>query len=83
MNNAAREKREVNKSTSKYSSPTGCPSLLDELDIIVQVYLRELSSSGTASNTNIAKATAKALIQRYPDIVGNIDIDSSSRAKRE
>ena len=26
-------------------------------------------------------ATAKALIQKYPDIIGNIDIDASSFAK--
>ena len=47
----------------------------------MQVHLRAVNSQDAAINTNIAKATAKGLIQRYPDVVGNIDIDSSSWAK--
>ena len=81
LNNASREKREVNNSIPKYSSPTCDPLLLGELENIAQVHLRAVYSQDAAINTNIAKATAKGLNQRYPDVVGNIDIDSSSWAK--
>ena len=47
----------------------------------MKVYLRGKNSWGAAINTNIAKPTPKVLIQRYLDIVGNIDINSSSWAK--
>ena len=52
--------------------------MLGELDKTVQVYLQAVSSCGAAINTNITNAKAKALIQRYPDIIGNTDIDMSS-----
>ena len=55
--------------------------MLDELDNMMQAYLIAVSSRSVAINTSIVNATAKALIQKYPDIVCNINIDSSSFAK--
>ena len=74
---AAKEKREPTKSLTKYSTPTGRPLLLGELDRLMQSYLKALSNRGGVINTTIAKATAKALIKRNPGIVGDVDIDSS------
>lgn len=43
--------------------------MLGELDKMVQVCFKSVSSRGAAMNINIVHATAKTLIQRYPDIV--------------
>ena len=51
--------------------------MLGELDEMVQSYNKAVSSRGALVNSSLAKATAKALIQKYPHAVGNIDIDSS------
>ena len=63
----------INKLIPKYFNPTGRPLLLGELDNMTQVYLRAVSSCDAAINTNIAKATTKAAIQKYPDLICNID----------
>ena len=81
LNDASKEKRDPKKSIRKYSAPTGRPLMLGDLDKMVQTYIKAVSSRGAVINTSLAKATAKALIQRYPDVVGNVDIDSSSWAK--
>ena len=78
LNDACKEKRDPQKSISKYSAPTGRPLMLGDLDKMVQTYIKAVSSRGAVINKGLAKATAKALIQRYPDVVGNVDIDSSS-----
>ena len=76
--NAAKEKREVTKLIPKYSSHTGRPLLLGELDIMVQTYIKQLSNRGGVVNRAIANATAQALLTRYPNIVGEIDVSSAS-----
>ena len=81
IKDASKEKREVTQSLSKYSKATGRPLMLGELDEMVQSYIKAVSSRGALVNSSLAKATAKALIQKYPHTVGNIDIDSSSWAK--
>ena len=43
--------------------------------------MKAISAREAAININIVNAIAKALIQRYPETVGNIDIDTSSYAK--
>lgn len=47
----------------------------------MQVYFKSVSSRGAAININIAHAIAKALIQRYPDIVAILIFDASSLTK--
>ena len=81
MNNTAKQNGESNKSIPKYKSLIGRPLLHGELDNLVQVYLRAVSSRDATVNTNIAKATATAHIQSYTDIVVNFDIDSSGWLK--
>ena len=81
MNNTAKQNGESNKSIPKYKSLIGRPLLHGELDNMVQVYLRAASSRDATVNTNIAKATATALIQNYTDIVVNFDIHSSGWLK--
>ena len=72
------EQREPAKTITKYSAHTGRPLLLgQELDSMVQSYLRALGNRGGVINATIAKATAKALITRNTHLVGNIDIESS------
>ena len=44
---------------------------------MVQTYIRALSNRGTVISRSVATATAKALIMKYPDAVGDIDIESS------
>lgn len=52
------------------------PFLFGELDQIVQTYLRVLSKRRGVANT-----TVKALMSKYPNIVGKTDIDPSGWAK--
>ena len=44
---------------------------------MVQRYLIAQSQRGCVINSSIAKATASALINRNPEVVGNIDLESS------
>lgn len=74
LKKAEREKREPNKTIEKYSSRTGRPLLLGELDSMVQTYLIAQSKKGCVINKSIADATTRALISRCPNITGNIDI---------
>jgi len=48
---------------------------------MVQTYIKQLSNRGGVVNRTIANATAQALLTRYPNIVGEIDISSSSWAQ--
>ena len=43
--------------------------------------LGELDSRGVLMNSSLAIAASKALIQKYPNAFGNINIDSSSLTK--
>ena len=60
---ASKERREPKQQISKYSSPTGRPLLLGDLDRMVPSYLRALSNRDGVINTTIANATANALIK--------------------
>ena len=55
--------------------------MLGELDSMIQSYIKSLSNRGGVVNTVIANATAKALMKRYPNVVGEIDVDNSRWAK--
>ena len=48
---------------------------------MVQSYIKAVSSRGALVNSSLAIAAGKALIQKYPNSVGNIDINSSSWTK--
>ena len=65
----------------KYSRQIGRPLLLIELDKMVRKYLLSLSKGGPEVNTTEANATAKALMSKYPHVVGHINVDSSRWAK--
>ena len=81
VKNTKQEGKDVKKSISEYSVATGRPLMLRELDNMVKIYIKALTIRGCTISPNLATATAKVLIPRYPDVVGNIDIDSSSWAK--
>ena len=81
LSKAAEENRAPSKVIAKYAVPTGRPLLLGELDAMIQTYITSISSRGCVVNSVIAKSAAKALIERYPDAVGNVDIESSAWAK--
>ena len=66
---------------SKYSSPTGRRLMLEELDSMIQSYIKSSSNRGGVVNTVIANPTAKALMKRYPNVVGEIDVDNSKWEK--
>ena len=78
-----KSKEELDKPQTipRYSQKTGRPLLLGELDKMVQKYLLTLSKRGGVINTTVANATAKALMSKYPHVVGQIDVDSSRWAK--
>ena len=79
--NTAKEKREVANVIQKYSSHTGRPLLLGELDSMVQTYIKQLSNRGGVVNRAIANATGQASLSRYPNLVGEINVSSSSWAQ--
>ena len=81
IKDASKEQREVTQSLKKYSKSTRRPLLLGERDAMVQSYVKELSSRGTLLNPTLAIAAAKALIQKCPNTVENINIDSLSWTK--
>ena len=68
-------------SLSKYRYKTGRPLLLGDLDSMVQKYLLAASNRGTIITRAVAVSCGKALLKRYPNIVGNIDLDTSSWAQ--
>ena len=78
-----RSNEELDKSQTipRYLQKTGRPLLLGELDEMVRKYLLTLSKRGGVINTTVANATAKALMSKYPHVVGQIDVDSSRWAK--
>ena len=48
---------------------------------MVRKYLQSLSKRGGVVNTTVANATAKALMIKYPHVVGQVEVDSSGWAK--
>ena len=81
IHKASTEKRKPMESISKYSSSTGRPLMFGELDSVIECHIKSLSNSGGVVNTVIANATAKALMKRYPNVAGEIDIDNSRWGK--
>ena len=79
--NAAKEKREVANVIMKYWSQTDRPLLLGELDSKVQTYIKQLSNRGGVVKRAIANAAAQALLTRYPNLAGGINVSSSSWAQ--
>jgi len=77
----SKEKLEESKKIQKYRRKTERPYLLGSLDEMVQQHLRSLSKKGSVINTTLANATAKVLIIKYPNVAGDIDVDSSRWAK--
>ena len=78
LKKASKEKREPSKVIVKFLSPTGCPLMLGQLISMVQTYLIAQSRRGCVINTSIANVTARALIQGFPQTVGNIDLQSTA-----
>ena len=76
--NAAKEKREVTKLILKYSSQTGRPLLIEDLNSMLQTYIKKLSNRRGVVNRAIANTTTQDLLTRYPNIVGEIDVSSAS-----
>ena len=76
-----KSKEEVERAQSIKNRKTGRPLLLGELDDMVRKYLVNLSRRGGVINTTVANATAKALMSKYPYVVGQVDVDSSRWAK--
>ena len=48
---------------------------------MVQKYIKAASNRGAVISRSMASAAAKALLVRYPDMVGMIDVENSSWAK--
>ena len=55
--------------------------MLGQLDSLVQTYLIARSQRGCVINTSISNETARALIQKFPQAVGNIDLESITWAR--
>ena len=49
--------------------------LLGKLDEVVQKYIKAASNRGAVISQSMASATAKALLVRYPRMVGMIDVE--------
>ena len=69
LKEAKRKKIKPKESLPKYRNPTVWPLLLSSLNSMVQKYLFAAS--------NQLKLVIKALMKRHPNIVGNVDLDSS------
>ena len=52
--------------------------LLGDIGQMVQTYIKSVSSRGGLITSTLANAAAKALMAKYPNMIANIDIDSSS-----
>ena len=78
LKKSTKEKTEMPNLIPKYTTKTGRPLLLGEIDEMVQSYITALSSRGGLINRAIVVSIAEALIERYPKHVGNIDLSNSS-----
>ena len=52
--------------------------MLGQLNSVVETYLIAQSQRDCVINTSIANATVRALIQKFPQAVGNIDLESTT-----
>ena len=52
--------------------------MLGQLDSMVQTYFIAQSQRGCVVSTSITNATACAFIQRFPQAIGNIDLESTA-----
>ena len=69
------------KPTSIPLKPQGRPLLLGELDGLVQQYILAASNRGNVISRNIAVSAAKVIMERYPCLIGSVDIESSHWAQ--
>ena len=69
------------KPTSIPLKPQGRPLLLGELDGLVQQYILATSNRGNVISRNIAVSAAKVIMERYPRLIGSVDIESSHWAQ--
>ena len=61
--------------------PQDRPLLLGELDGLVQQYILAASNRGNVISRNIAVSAAKVIMERYPRLIGSVDIESSHWAQ--
>ena len=60
----------------------GHPLLLEtKIDTLVQSYIRAASNRGVIVTRSIVKSAAKALLIRYPNEIGKINLDDSEYGK--
>ena len=69
------------KPTSIPLKPQGRQLLLGELDGLVQQYILAASNRGNVISRNIAVSAAKVIMERYPRLIGSVDIESSHWAQ--
>ena len=65
----------------KYSSPTWRPLMHGQLDSMAQTYSIAQIQQCCVINTSMANATARALIQRFPQGVENTDLESTASTR--
>ena len=61
--------------------PRGRPKLLGPLDELVQDYVKAQGNRGATISRNLVNCVAKVMISRHKDVVGDLDIESSSYAQ--
>ena len=77
---AKQQNREVRTELS--TEKQGCPLLLgNKRDSLVQRYIRAISNRGAVVTRSIAESAAKALMIRYPNEVGKINLNDSEYGK--
>ena len=59
----------------------GRPLPLGELDGLLQQYILAASNRGNVISRNIAVRAAKVIMERYPRLIGSVDIESSHWAQ--
>ena len=76
------QKDVISKSIPKYRTPTGRPLLLGDIDQMVQSYIKAVRARGGHISYLLAEATAKALIERHPEMnLGHIHIEDITWAR--
>lgn len=59
----------------------GRPLLLGGIDAMVQKYIIAASNRGSVISRGVAVSCAKALMARYPNLIGNVDVECSHWAQ--
>ena len=75
--NFKKQRKKIFSNPSQLKSTAQRPLLLGKLDSMVQSYIKGLNNRDAVITWTIANAAAKALIRKYPGVVGDIDVDSS------